>query len=135
MKKEVEILKIGSIIPTEGRNTIMVVYDGGPLFDHYVSILREKCGDEYKYLKTQKSIVGTPDTRPDRFSKFDKPSDTLKGIQNADPVVGESYGIGNWYTSTVNKIIDDDILLTRNSVYAIHNPSKIRDKILNDLGI
>lgn len=135
MNKEVEILKIGSIIPTEGRNTIMVVYDGGPLFDHYVSILREKCGDEYKYLKTQKSIVGTPDTRPDRFSKFDKPSDTLKGIQNADPVVGESYGIGNWYTSTVNKIIDDDILLTRNSVYAIHNPSKIRDKILNDLGI
>ena len=36
MNKEVEILKIGSIIPTEGRNTIMVVYDGGPLFDHYV---------------------------------------------------------------------------------------------------
>ena len=135
MNKEVEILKIGSIIPTEGRNTIMVVYDGGPLFDHYVSILREKCGDEYKYLKTQKSIVGTPDTRPDRFSKFDKPSDTLKGIQNADPVVGESYGIGNWYTSTVNKIIDDDILLTRNSVYAIHNVEKIRDKKLNDLGI
>ena len=132
MNKEVEILKIGSIINSE---TIMVVFDGGPLFDHYVSILREKCGDEYKYLKTQKSIVGTPDTRPDRFSKFDKPSDTLKGIQNADPVVGESYGIGNWYTSTVNKIIDEDILITRNSVYAIHNPSKIRDKILNDLGI
>ena len=142
MNKEVEILKIGSIIPRvvsdkipANSETIMVVFDGGPLFDHYVSILREKCGDEYKYLKTQKSIVGTPDTRPDRFSKFDKPSDTLKGIQNADPVVGESYGIGNWYTSTVNKIIDDDILLTRNSVYAIHNPSKIRDKILNDLGI
>ena len=142
MNKEVEILKIGSIIPRvvsdkipANSETIMVVFDGGPLFDHYVSILREKCGDEYKYLKTQKSIVGTPDTRPDRFSKFDKPSDTLKGIQNADPVVGESYGIGNWYTSTVNKIIDDDILLTRNSVYAIHNPSKVRDKILNDLGI
>ena len=135
MNKEVEILKIGSIIPTEGRNTIMVVYDGGPLFDHYVSILREKCGDEYKYLKTQQSIVGTPSDRPDRFSRFDKPSNTLKGIQNADPVVGESYGIGNWYTSTVNKIIDDNILITRNSVYAIHDVSKLRDKILNDLGI
>ena len=135
MNKEVEILKIGSIIPTEGRDTIMVVYNAGPIFDHYVSILKEKCGDEYKYLKTDKSIVGTPNNRPDRFSRFDKPSDTLKGIQNADPVVGESYGIGNWYTSTVNKIIDEDILMTRNSVYAIHNPSKIRDKILNDLGI
>ena len=135
MKKEVEILKIGSIIPTEGRNTIMVVYDGGPLFDHYVSILREKCGDEYKYLKTQQSIVGTPSDRPDRFSRFDKPSNTLKGIQNKEPKIGESYGVVNWYTSTVNKIIDDNILITRNSVYAIHDISKLRDKILNDLGI
>jgi hypothetical protein len=137
LKKEVEILKIGTILPDikGGREfTIMVVYNGGPIFDHYVKILKEKCGNEYKYLKTDQSIVGTPDTSH-RFSKFDKPSDTLKGIQNTDPVIGQSYGIGSWYTSTVNKIIDEDILITRNSVYAIHNPSKIRDKILNDLGI
>jgi hypothetical protein len=135
LNKEVEILKIGSIIPTKGKDTIMVVFDGGPIFDHYVSILKEKCGDEYKYLKTQQSIVGTPSNRPDRFSRFDKPSNTLKGIQNKEPKIGESYGIVNWYTSTVNKIIDDNILITRNSVYAIHDVSKLRDKILNDLGI
>jgi len=135
LNKEVEILKIGSIIPTEGRDTIMVVFNGGPIFDHYVSILKEKCGDEYKYLKTDKSIVGTPNNRPDRFSRFDKPFDTLKGLQNKEPKIGESYSIGNWYTSTVNKIIDDNILITRNSVYAIHDVSKLRDKILNDLGI
>ena len=135
MNKEVEILKIGSIIPTEGRDTIMVVFDGGTIFDHYVSILKEKCGDEYKYLKTQQSIVGTPSDRPDRFSRFDKPSNTLKGIQNKEPKIGESYGVVNWYTSTVNKIIDDNILITRNSVYAIHDVPKLRDKILNDLGI
>lgn len=135
MKKEVEILKIGSIIPTEGRDTIMVVFDGGTIFDHYVSILKEKCGNEYRYLKTQQSIVGTPSDRPDRFSRFDKPSNTLKGIQNKEPKIGESYGVVNWYTSTVNKIIDDNILITRNSVYAIHDISKLRDKILNDLGI
>ena len=135
MKKEVEILKIGSIVPTEGRNTIMVVFNAGPIFDHYVSILKEKCSNEYRYLITDQSIVGTPDIRPDRFSKFDKPSDTLKGIQNKEPKIGESYGIGNWYTSTVNKIIDDSILITRNSVYAIHDIPKLRDKILNDLGI
>jgi hypothetical protein len=135
LNKEVEILKIGSIIPTEGRDTIMVVFDGGTIFDHYVSILKEKCGDEYKYLKTQQSIVGTPSDRPDRFSRFDKPSNTLKGIQNKEPKIGESYGVVNWYTSTVNKIIDDNILITRNSVYAIHDISKLRDKILNDLGI
>jgi hypothetical protein len=135
MNKEVEILKIGSIIPTEGRNTIMVVFNAGPIFDHYVSILKEKCSNEYRYLITHQSIVGTPDIRPDRFSKFDKPSDTLKGIQNKEPKIGESYGIGNWYTSTVNKIIDGNILITRNSVYAIHDIPKLRDKILNDLGI
>ena len=135
MKKEVEILKIGSIIPTEGRDTIMVVFDGGTIFDHYVSILKEKCGNEYRYLKTQQSIVGTPSDRPDRFSRFDKPSNTLKGIQNKEPKIGESYGVVNWYTSTVNKIIDDNILITKNSVYAIHDISKLRDKILNDLGI
>jgi hypothetical protein len=135
LNKEVEILKIGSIIPTEGRDTIMVVYNAGPIFDHYVSILREKCGDEYKYLKTDQSIVGTPSDRPDRFSRFDKPSNTLKGIQNKEPKIGESYGVVNWYTSTVNKIIDDNILITRNSVYAIHDVPKLRDKILNDLGI
>ena len=142
MNKEVEILKIGSIIPrvvgdkiNADSETIMVVSDGGPLFDHYVVILKEKCGDKYKYLKTDQSIVGTPDIRPDRFSKFDKKYNTLKGIQNDNPVVGQSYGIGSWYTSTVHKIIDDDILLTRNSVYAIHNVEKIRDKKLNDLGI
>jgi len=135
LNKEVEILKIGSIIPTEGRDTIMVVYNAGPIFDHYVTILKEKCGDEYKYLKTQQSIVGTPSDRPDRFSRFDKPSNTLKGIQNKEPKIGESYGVVNWYTSTVNKIIDDNILITRNSVYAIHDVPKLRDKILNDLGI
>ena len=137
MNKEVEILKIGTILPDikGGREfTIMVVYNGGSLFDYYVNILKEKCGDEYKYLKTDQAIVGSINNTP-RFSKSDKISDTLKGIQNADPVIGQSYGVGNWYTSTVNKIIDEDILITRNSVYAIHDVSKLREKRLNDLGI
>ena len=137
MNKEVEILKIGTILPDikGGREfTIMVVYNGGPLFDYYINILKEKCGDEYKYLKTDQSIVGSINNTP-RFSKSDKISVTLKGIQNSYPVVGQSYGIGNWYTSTVNKIIDEDILITRNSVYAIHDVSKLREKRLNDLGI
>ena len=135
MNKKVEILKIGSIIPTKGKDTIMVVFNAGPIFDHYVSILKEKCSNEYRYLITDQSIVGTPDIRADRFSKFDKKSNTLKGIQNKEPEIGESYGIGYWYTSIVNKIVNDNILITRNSVYAIHNVEEIRDKKLNDLGI
>ncbi len=137
MNKEVEILKIGTILPDikGGREfTIMVVYNGGSLFDYYVNILKEKCGGEYKYLKTDKAIIGSINNTP-RFSKSDVLSDTLKGIQNDDPVIGQSYGVGNWYTSTVNKIIDEDILITRNSVYAIHDVSKLREKRLNDLGI
>jgi hypothetical protein len=137
LNKEVEILKIGTILPDikGGREfTIMVVYNGGSLFDYYVNILKEKCGDEYKYLKTDQAIVGSINNNS-RFSKSDKISVTLKGIQNANPVIGQSYGVGNWYTSTVNKIIDEDILITRNSVYAIHDVSKLREKRLNDLGI
>jgi len=137
LNKEVEILKVGTILPDikGGREfTIMVVYNGGSLFDYYVNILKEKCGDEYKYLKTDQAIVGSINNTP-RFSKSDVLSDTLKGIQNDDPVIGQSYGVGNWYTSTVMKIIDEDILITRNSVYAIHDVSKLREKRLNDLGI
>ena len=146
MKKEVEILKIGSIIPDviskweisegkkEGKSTIMVVHNGGPVFDHYVSILREKCDDEYKYLKTDQSIVGTPEQFRSSLVGYKK-VDRIKGIQNDEPEIGKSYGVENWYSSTVIKIIDEDILITRNSVYAIHNVSKIRDKKLNDLGI
>lgn len=137
MKKEVEILKIGTILPDikDGREfTIMVVYNGGLIFDYYVKILREKCGDEYKYLKTDKSIVGTPSVfRSSLLGSVKAPS--LKGIPDGDPMVGQSYSIdGNWHTSTVNRIVDEDILITKNSVYVIHDVSKLRDKKLQDLG-
>jgi hypothetical protein len=135
MNREVEILKIGTILPDikGGREfTIMVVYNGGPIFDYYVNILKEKCGNEYKYLKTDQAIIGT-------VSKFNlnknKIETTLKGIQNDVPVVGQIFTIGYWHTSTVMKIIDENILITRNSVYVIHDVSKLREKRLNDLGI
>ena len=137
MNREVEILKIGTILPDikGGREfTIMVVYNGGPIFDHYVTILKEKCVDEYKYLKTDKVIVGTPSVfRSSLLGSVKVPS--LKGIPDGDPMVGQSYSIdGNWHTSTVNRIVDEDILITKNSVYVIHDVSKLRDKKLQDLG-
>jgi hypothetical protein len=138
LKKEVEILKIGTILPDikGGREfTIMVVYNGGPIFDHYVSILREKCGDEYKYLKTDKAIVGTPSVFRSSLLGSVKVT-SLKGLSDGDPIVGQSYTINNssWYTSKVDRIVDEDILITRNSVYVIHDISKLRDKKLQDLG-
>lgn len=141
MNKEVEILKIGSILPVlpikgtrvydtsqfRNKQTIMIVSDGGELFDYYSNILRNNC-DDYNYLKTTKSIVG----KPNPFK-----NDTLKGVSDASPQIGQSFTINNssWYTSKVEKIIDDYIIITKNSVYAIHNVSDFRDKKLNDIGI
>lgn len=147
MNKEVEILKIGKVMPVlpiKGtrvydtsqfrKQTIMVVYDGGQVFDYYVGILKE-C-EEYNYMKTTKSIVGKPQTFRSSLVG-NQPVDTLKGVSDGDPIIGQSYTINNssWYTSKVEKIIDDYIIVTKNSVYAIHNLSDLRSKKINDLGI
>jgi hypothetical protein len=142
MNKEVEILKIGSILPVspiKGRvydtsqfrkKTIMVVYNGGPIFDYYIGILKEKCGDEYKYLKTHKNIVGGP------FSYRPGNNDSrLIGELDGDVVIGWSFAVGNWHSSVVENIIDNNIIITKNSVYAIHNLSDFRDKKLDNIGI
>jgi hypothetical protein len=141
LNKEVEILKIGSIIPDviskweslegkkEGKDTIMIVYNGGPIFDHYVSILRESCS-EYKYLKTDKNIIGGPYSyRPGNNDP------RLFGELDGELVIGMSFTVGNWHSSIVEKIINNNIVITKNSVYAIHSVSEFRDKKLKDLGI
>ena len=134
--KKVEILKIGSILPTK---TIMIVNNGGKLFDHYVSILR-KFESDYAFLKMEKSI----DPKgyygieyPQLFRTLHNQSDTIKGVSDGEPLIGKSYTInnGSWHTSKVEKIIDDYIIITKNSVYAIHNLSDFRNKKIEDLGI
>jgi len=97
--KTVEVLKIGSVMPVlpiKGRTydtsqfkcqTIMVVSDGGDLYDHYVSILRKACESEYKLLKTEKGIVGT--SAVIRISN----QPNIKGTSYTDPVVGSSYSL------------------------------------------
>jgi hypothetical protein len=144
--KEVEILKIGNVMPVlpiKGtrvydtsqfrKQTIMVVNNGGVLFDYYVSILRENCEDDYSFLKTEQSIIGYPQL----FRTPHKQSDTIKGISDGDPIVGVPYTInnGSWHTSKVEKIIDGCVLITKNSVYAIHNLSDFRNKKIENLGL
>jgi hypothetical protein len=144
MNKEVEILKIGSILPVmpikgtrvydtaqfRNKQTIMVVYDGGELFDYYVNKLRENCGEKYSFQKTAQSIVGYSNS-------FRSSTTSLKGISDGDPQIGQSYTINksSWYTSTVIKIIDGVVLITKNSVYAIHNISDLREDKLKGIGI
>lgn len=157
MNREVEILKIGKILqitPISGsrvydtsqfrKQTIMIVSDGGKLFDYYVNRLIVNCGDEYSYLRTAQSIVGYPNVfrsslvgNQPKLGKFHNSSNELKGISDGDPIVGQSYTINNssWHSSKVERVIDDCIIITKNSVYVIHNISDIRDKKLRDLGI
>ena len=146
LSKEVEILKIGTILngqkagfapdifPMIG-STIMVVCNGGPVFDYYVDILRDKCGDDYKYLRTDQAIIGKPEVYKGMSNGKFKIDNKLVGVMNDEPMVGISFNIGSWHTSTVMRIIDESVFLTKNSVYAIHDVSKLREKRLNDLGI
>lgn len=141
----VEILKIGSImpvVPIKGKvydtsqfrhQTIMVVFDGGLLFDHYVSILKKTCSSDFVFLKTAQSIVGYPFNL--RFPGQDKLHTTIKGISDGSPIIDKPYTINNggWYTSKVTRIVEDCIIITKNSVYAIHEQSEFRDKIISNL--
>jgi hypothetical protein len=141
---EVEVLKIGTIIQpvringmydTSIKPTAMVVFDAGPTFDYYVNILREECKDDYSFLKTAKSIIS------ERFSTrvAGRVGEGHSYVGKFDdyPQVGKSFTLGNgsWSTTTVINIIDENIIITMNSIYAIHDVSKMRDKKLKDLGI
>lgn len=148
MQREVEILKIGTLLKgilskheilegkQEKKDTIMTVFNGGPIIDYYVNILKENCGNDYVYLSTDQSIVGTPEVF--RSSLLGNVKEKrLKGTYDGDPEVGSIFTIDNgaWHTSTVLKVIEEDIIITKNSVYAIHDISKMRNKRLKDLGI
>jgi len=137
MTKEIEILKIGKILPPikGNKSTAMVVYDCGPIYDYYVNILKEECKNDYNFLRTEKSIIS------DRFSTRVAgrigEGDSYVGKFDDYPQVGKSFTLGNgsWSTTTVINIIDENIIITKNSIYAIHDVSKMRDKKLKDLGI
>jgi hypothetical protein len=149
MNKEVEILKLGTVMPVTPiggsrvydssqfrKKTIMIVHNGGELFDYYISILKKNCDGDYNFLKSDKSIVGYPNVF--RSSLLgNQPMETLKGLSDGDPSIGNTYTINNesWHTSKIEKIIDNCVLITKNSVYAIHNLSDLRDKKIKSLGI
>lgn len=135
---QVEIIKIGNIIgpnsfPFHNKGNdklILIATDGDTTYNYYLEILK-KNRPQFRYQKTVQSIVGYT-----RFNPLDK-NKTLVGISDGDAIPGKPYTINNssWHTSTVEDIIEDSILVTKNSIYAIHNLSKIRDKKINDLGL
>jgi hypothetical protein len=121
---EIEIIKLGTII---NNKTILIVNDGDSIFNHYIDILRRNYKGDCSFLKSTKEIVG---------STFE-PMQNLKLIGELleSPVVGKSFSLGSWYSSVVEEIIEEDIIITKNSVYALYNQSKLRNNKLENLGI
>lgn len=136
---QVEIIKIGNIIgpnsfPFHNKGNdkiILVATDGDKLYNYYLEILK-KNRPQFRYQKTTQSIVGYV-----VLSYLQKTPKTLIGECDGNPIIGKPYTINNsnWHTSTVEDIIEDCIIVTKNSIYAIHNLSKIREKKINDLGL
>lgn len=132
MSKEVEIFKIGTIL--YGNKILLVVRNGGPIIDCYVNILKEKCGSEYTYIMTEKSICGTIENFKGSSLLGLARVNSIKGIERHQPIIGIGYFVGDWSTLTVKNIVDDNILLTDFAVYVIHDISKVRDwRIKNEL--
>lgn len=130
--REVELYKIATILSSANKPGMMlVVHNAGEPCDSYVKILREHC-KEYSFMKTDKAIIGTP--KMSMRSNI-QPGHSFKGTLDEDPTVGKGLRMGNWRTSVVDRIIKDCVIITRNSVYAIHDLALIREKKLNDLGI
>jgi hypothetical protein len=122
---EIEIIKLGTIISNK---TILIVNDGDSIFNHYIDILRRNYKGDCSFLKTTKEIIGG-NFLPGKSNK------KLIGELLESPVVGKPIYLGSWYSSVVEEIIEEDIIITKNSVYVLYNKSKLRNNKLENLGI
>lgn len=135
--REVEIIKLGDVFgPDKDKKFMLIITDGGPIINHYNDILFENCSNDFKIQRSSGGIV-----QEKRFGDMVRGKiyngEGRKGIEDGSPIVGESYTLDNssWHTSRIERVIDDCIIITKNSVYAIHSMSDLRDKKLNNLGI
>lgn len=139
--REVEIIKLGDVFGPEtilnkDKKFMLIITDGGPIINHYNDILFENCSNDFKIQRSSGGIV-----QEKRFGDMVRGKiyngEGRKGIEDGSPIVGESYTLDNssWHTSRIERVIDDCIIITKNSVYAIHSISDLRDKKLNNLGI
>lgn len=132
----VEILRLGSItrrvIDTKisDRFLLMIVADGGSIYDQYISKLKSQRRNNWDFINTTKDIIGGS-----HVGRFSRESINVIGEIHQLPEVGKSFRVGSWQSSVVDYIIDNDIVVTKNSIYALHNQSKLRDKKLSNLGL
>lgn len=142
---EVELIKIGEIMKQPSHTLIMLADEDEPAISHYISILKEHCEKnypDYKFMKTKGIIRSSGENNYWSGNPFSNPPNMvahrhLRGTSDSSPVIGQAFTINNssWHTSPVEIIISDNIIITKNSVYAIHDASIMRDQKLKDLGI
>ena len=146
MRDKVEIIKIGSIIKDIKANSIVdtIKYimlveesDDDPNTSYYLSILRDYCTSKEIPTMNSRGIIRSTGTDSYQFRWSDKKSKHMSGFSDGDPIVGQAFTIdhSSWHTSKVVELIGSSIILTKNSVYAIHNKSVVRNDKLKDLGI
>lgn len=132
MKGEtIEVIKIADIIRDisgKGKQTVMIISDGDSKIEFYTSLFIKEKSNSYNILKTKGVIVrgGTIKNWAEK---------NIMGICDDNPEVGKIFTINNhaWHTSKVVDIIENCVLITMNSVYAIHNNSNLRNLKLNKI--
>ncbi len=133
MTNQIEILKLGSIHCTtkqhNGLRRLNIVCDGGHIFDFYNQILIKHTSSIFEFYETEQIFVGGP-------FPYNSPK-KLVGVLSCIPLAGQPITMNQktWQSSIVTSIINDCIIVTRNSVYALHNLSKLRDDKIQQLGI
>lgn len=123
----VELIKIANTmraIGSENKPTALMISDGDELVKYYTSIFKKNCSS-YNIIKSTGGIVSNMGMKP------------IIGIADEEPIVDKIFTINNhsWNTSKVLIIIEDCIIVTMNSIYAIHNKSNFRERKLKEIGI
>ena len=132
MSSEIEILKLGSIMTTKqsnGLRRLNIVCDGGPIFDYYKNLIIEHTSTYFEFYETEQIYIGGP-------FPYNDPR-KLVGQLEDKPIVGQPLTLRSqrWYSSIITNIINDFIIITKNSVYIIHDLSNLRDQKLQNIGI
>jgi hypothetical protein len=135
--REVQIIKLGTIMGKPISQTILIDNNRGPIVEYYTKLLMNN--SEYKFQNS--SGIVKHEFYTQKFRPL-KTLDILKDVSifgkcDGDPVIGQPYSINNytWRTSIVNDIIEGVIIITNNSVYAIHSVGELRNAKLEKLGI
>lgn len=137
---KVELIKLGQFVGggLGDKSIILLVEEDDPTTSYYLSIFKKYC--ESNSLATLKTAGGV--VRPSgstRFSGFHTTAELkhISGVSDGSPAIGHSFTVngGTWGTSKVVFVVNDNIFITSNSIYAIHSKSDMRDQKLNKLGI